>query len=95
MLSNSRIQSLKIATYAWKLDTAVTALGRGAFLLDVQVSKLTTGSLDHSNLVRPGVVSSIVSILDQFPNFVCSALLIFHRAKSMCELTDSSGAAGK
>ena len=33
-----------------------TALGGSALLLDVKVTELTTGSLDHADLLAPGVV---------------------------------------
>ena len=33
-----------------------TALGSSALLLDVKVTELTTGSLDHADLLAPGVV---------------------------------------
>lgn len=47
----------KEGTYTWELDTAVTAFGRSSSLLDVQKSELATGSLDHSDVVRGGVVA--------------------------------------
>lgn len=47
----------KCSTYTWEFDATVAALGRGTLLLDVKVSELTTGSLDHADLVRLGVVS--------------------------------------
>jgi len=44
-------------TYTSELDTAVTALGCSALLLEVKVTELTTGSLDHTGDVGLGVVS--------------------------------------
>lgn len=46
----------KGGTHAWKLDAAVTALGSGALLLDVEVSQVTARSLDDADLVGPRVV---------------------------------------
>lgn len=43
-------------TYARELDAAVTALGSGALLLDVQVPELAAGGPDHADLVGDGVV---------------------------------------
>ena len=43
-------------TYAGELDAAVTALGSGALLLDVQVPELAAGGPDHADLVGDGVV---------------------------------------
>lgn len=43
-------------THAWKLDSAVTALGSGSLLLDVEVSQVTARSLDDADLVGPRVV---------------------------------------
>lgn len=43
-------------TYTGEFGAAVTALGRCASLLDVQVSKLAAGGLDHADFVRDGVV---------------------------------------
>lgn len=40
-----------MATYTWEFDAAVTALWCGTPLLDVEVSKLSTWSLDHADLV--------------------------------------------
>lgn len=45
------------ATYARELGAAVTALGNSAALLDVQQAQVTTGSLDDSGPVGPGVVA--------------------------------------
>lgn len=43
-------------THARELDAAVTALHRGALLLDVKVPELAAGSLDDADLVALGVV---------------------------------------
>ena len=43
-------------THARELDAAVTALGSGTLLLQVQVPELTTRGLDDANLVGPRVV---------------------------------------
>lgn len=43
--------------YACKFRAAVTALGWATSLLDVEISELATGSLDHANLVGASVVS--------------------------------------
>lgn len=45
-------------TYAGELDTAVTALGGSAALLDVQDPGITTGRLDDACPVGGGVVSA-------------------------------------
>jgi hypothetical protein len=51
-------------TYTWELDTAVTAFGSCAFLLDVQKSQAATRGLNNADFVGAGVVSVfIVSIL--------------------------------
>ena len=44
-------------TYTCKLDTAVTALGGSALLLDVKVTELATRGLDNSDLVGTSVVA--------------------------------------
>ena len=44
-------------TYTWQFDSTVTAFWRSTSLLDVKISKLTTGGLNDADLVRPGVVS--------------------------------------
>lgn len=44
-------------TYAGQLRATVTAFGRGALLLDVQISQLAAGRLDHSDAVRACVVA--------------------------------------
>lgn len=45
-------------TYTWELVAAVTALGGGSALLDVQDTQLTTGRLDDARPVGGGVVAS-------------------------------------
>ena len=45
-------------TYARELAAAVTALGDGAALLDVKQADVTTGGLDDTGLVGPGVVAA-------------------------------------
>jgi hypothetical protein len=49
------------STYAWQLDTTVTAFRGSSSLLDVQSSQLTTGSLDDSDFVGGGVVTMPLS----------------------------------
>lgn len=44
------------STHTRELDTAVTALGSGTLLLDVQVTEVTTGGLDDTDTVGPRVV---------------------------------------
>jgi hypothetical protein len=44
------------STHTRELDTAVTALGSGTLLLDVQVTEVTTGGLDDADTVGPRVV---------------------------------------
>ena len=44
------------STHTGELDTAVTALGSGTLLLDVQVAEVTTGGLDDADTVGPRVV---------------------------------------
>lgn len=44
------------STHTRELDTTVTALGSGTLLLDVQVTEVTTGSLDDADTVGPRVV---------------------------------------
>ena len=39
-----------------ELDTAVTTLGSGALLLDVEISELASGSLDYADILARGVV---------------------------------------
>lgn len=46
-------------TYAGELDTAVTALGGSAALLDVEDPGITTGRLDDACPVGGGVVSAL------------------------------------
>lgn len=41
---------------AWELDATVTAFWGSSLLLDVQVTELSTRSLDDTSLVRLGVV---------------------------------------
>ena len=41
-----------------------TALGSSALLLDVKVTELTTGSLDHADLLAPGVVGGTTPLPD-------------------------------
>ena len=48
------------STYTREFDTAVTALRRSASLLDVKVSELATGSLDHTDKVRFCVIADEV-----------------------------------
>lgn len=43
-------------THTGELDAAVTALGSGTLLLDVQVSEVAARSLDDADPVGPGVV---------------------------------------
>lgn len=45
------------STYTGELVSAVTALGDGASLLDVQKTQVTTGSLDDTGPVGSGVVA--------------------------------------
>lgn len=44
------------STHTRELDTAVSALGSGTLLLDVQVTEVTTGGLDDADTVGPRVV---------------------------------------
>ena len=73
-------------TYAGELGAAVTALGDSAALLDVQKAQVTTGSLDDSGPVGPGVVAVITSA--SVPEFgwkacgadkTCDAVVLFDR----------------
>jgi len=45
-------------TYSWQFDSTVSALGRCTGLLDMKVSKFSSGRLDNTDLVRLGVVSA-------------------------------------
>lgn len=49
-------KNLGDGTHTRELDTAVTALGSGTLLLDVQVSKVATRGLDNADTVGPRVV---------------------------------------
>jgi len=62
LLDNSGFVALGIlfSTYTREFDTAVTALRRSASLLDVKVSELATGSLDHTDKVRFCVIADEV-----------------------------------
>lgn len=51
------IRGLGKKTYTRQLGTAVTALGSGSTLLDVQDTQLTTGRLDDTGPVGGGVVA--------------------------------------
>jgi len=44
-------------THAWEFDTAVTAFGGAAALLDVLVLELSAGGFDDADFVGAGVVS--------------------------------------
>lgn len=44
-------------TYTWEFDAAVTAFRGSSSLLDVQESELSTWGLDHTDIVRGGVVT--------------------------------------
>lgn len=55
--SPRRSRMLSNGTYARELGAAVTALGDGASLLDVQQAELTTGGLDDTGPVGSGVVA--------------------------------------
>jgi hypothetical protein len=50
-------RSVYYNTYTWEFDAAVTAFWGRTLLLDVEVSKLAAGGLDHADLVRLGIVS--------------------------------------
>lgn len=52
-------------TYTWEFDAAITTFWRCSLLLDVEVSKLATWSLDHSDLITSCVVW-ITSSLQQY-----------------------------
>lgn len=52
-----RNQARAETTYTWEFDAAVTALGGSSSLLDVQESELSTWGLDHTDIVRGGVVT--------------------------------------
>lgn len=54
-------------TYAWQLDTAITAFGWAALLLGVLVLELSAWSLDDSDFVRAGVVSGYTLSAPVFP----------------------------
>lgn len=49
-------RKLRDGTHTRELDAAVTALGSGTLLLDVQVSKVATRGLDNADTVGPRVV---------------------------------------
>lgn len=51
------IRGIGLKTYTRQLGTAVTALGSGSALLDVQDTQLTTGRLDDTGPVGGGVVA--------------------------------------
>lgn len=44
------------STHTRQLDTAVTALGSSALLLQVEITELAAGGLDDTDLVGPRVV---------------------------------------
>lgn len=48
----------RASTYTRELGAAVTALGDGSALLDVQNSDVTTGGLDDTGSVGTGVVAA-------------------------------------
>jgi hypothetical protein len=54
--SKCSIPVMRNLTYTWELHAAVTAFRRAALLLDVQVSELAAGGLDHTDFVGPRVV---------------------------------------
>jgi len=53
-------QTITKVTYTGELDSAVTALGGGSALLDVQDSEFTTGCLDDTSPVGRGVVAVLL-----------------------------------
>lgn len=55
-LSSCKIR-FRTITYTRQLGAAVTALGDGSALLDVQNSEVTTGGLDDTGPVGAGVVA--------------------------------------
>lgn len=46
----------RVGTHAGEFDATVTALGSGTLLLQVKVSQLAAGGLDHADLVGDRVV---------------------------------------
>ena len=62
------------STHTRELDTAVTALGSSALLLQVEITELAAGSLDDADLVGPRDVP--VAIFHQY----LSILRVIHRA---------------
>lgn len=55
-------RGLRWETYTGQLGAAVTALGGGSALLDVQDTQLTTGRLDDASPVGGGVVAGQVEL---------------------------------
>lgn len=66
-----------------------TALGSSALLLDVKVTELTTGSLDHADLLAPGVVGGTTPLpaVSHYPACVQAVpSLIFSLGSSVCDV---------
>lgn len=57
-------------TYANELGAAVTALGDGALLFDVEDTQVTTGGLDDTGTVGDRVVANRKRILSQYMLFL-------------------------
>lgn len=66
---------MKWFTYTWELDAAVTALGCGTLLLEVEVTELATWSPDNADLVGGRVVPVIeISVNALMPHSLRSSL---------------------
>jgi hypothetical protein len=57
-------------TYTWEFDTAITAFGSCAFLLDVQKSQAAARGLDDTDLVGASVVSVVIASISNLVPFV-------------------------